>query len=210
MFCSKCGIETSDDSQFCRKCGQGLAVSVTSTGTGAAVAPARIAGAKPKSKLLRTPYAVAGILLIGFLYYTSNANRNSSGNHAANPIERLTKQQHTTTVKNPALLINALNFSYFKLDVPSGATSVLLHGNFTASGGVGNDVEVFVLPENDFVNWLNRHAAKTFYNSGKVTVGTFDVNLPSDAGTYYLVFNNKFSLLTQKTVLVDAALTYYQ
>lgn len=114
------------------------------------------------------------------------------------------------TVKNPDLHINALSFSYFKLDVPAGATRVNLHGNFTASGGLTNDVEVFVLSADDFVNWQNRHAAKTLYNSGKATVGTLNVNLPADAGTYYLVLNNRFAILAQKTVLVDAALTYYR
>ena len=78
------------------------------------------------------------------------------------------------------------------------------------AAGLSNDIEVFVMPEDDFVNWQNGHPAKTLYNSGRVTVGTLNVNLPADAGTYYLVFSNKSSLLTQRNVLVDAALTYYQ
>jgi hypothetical protein len=36
------------------------------------------------------------------------------------------------------------------------------------------------------------------------------LELPVGAGSYYLVFNNKFSVLAPKTVRVDAALTYYQ
>ncbi len=210
MFCPKCGTETLDDSQFCRKCGQGLAVVASATGTAAAVAPARIPETKPQRKLVRTPFAIAGVLLIVFVIYAYNASQRANPNPAATPIERLTKQQHTTTLANPALKVNALNFAYFKLDVPAGATSVLVHGNFTASGGLGNDVEAFLLLESDFVNWQNRHDAKTFYNSGKVTVGNLNVNLPADAGTYYLVFSNRFGLLAQKTVRVDAALTYYQ
>jgi hypothetical protein len=201
VFCPKCGTETPDDSQFCRKCGQGLAVS----------APARTPPeTKPERKLVRTPFAIAGVVLVALLIYGYNTSQKATPNPAANPIDRLVKQQHTTQVSNPTLAVNALGYSYFKLDVPPGATSVLLHGNFTASGGMGNDIEVFVLPESDFVNWQNGHAAKTFYNSGKVTVGTLNVNLPADAGTYYLVFNNKFSLLSQKILRVDAALTYYQ
>jgi hypothetical protein len=214
VFCPKCGTETQDDSQFCRKCGQGLAVAATATGAGAAVAPARILEPKPqekpKRKLVRTPYAIAGVLLLLFIAYGYNASQRTNPNPNASPIDRIVKQQRTVTVNNPALHINALSASSFKLIVPAGATSVLLHGNFTASGGLSNDVEVFVMPENDFVNWQNGHSAKTFYNSGKVTVGTLNVNLPADAGTYYLVFSNKSSLLMQRNVLVDAALTYYQ
>jgi hypothetical protein len=159
---------------------------------------------------VRTPYAIAGVLLILLVIYGYNASQRANPNPAASPIDRIVKQQHTVTAKNPNLHINALSSSSFKLIVPQGATSVLLHGNFTASGGLSNDIEVFVMPESDFVNWQNGHNAKTLYNSGRVTVGTLDVNLPADAGTYYLVFSNKSSLLTQRNVLVDAALTYYQ
>jgi hypothetical protein len=216
MFCPKCGSEHPDDSQFCRKCGQGLAVpasgGVASAGAGAAVAPARIpeVAPQPAKPLVRAPFVIAGVLLLLLLIYGYNASQRANPNPAVNPVDRIVKQQRTVTVKNPDLHINALNFAYFKLDVPSGATSVNLHGNFTASGGLTNDVEAFLLSADDFVNWQNRHEAKTFYNSGKVTVGTINVNLPADAGTYYLVFNNRFAILAQKTVLVDAALTYYQ
>jgi hypothetical protein len=222
MFCPKCGSEHPDDSQFCRKCGQGLATPATSSGVvsagaGAAVAPARIPETPrspetpQKSKpWVRAPFAIAGVLLLLLLVYGYNANQRANPNPAVNPIDRLVKQQRTFTVKNPAFHLNALNFGYFKLDVPSGATSVNLSGNFTANGGFTNDVEAYVLSADDFVNWQNRHAAKALYSSGKVTVGTLNVNLPADAGTYYLVFNNRFSLLAQKTVIVDVALTYYQ
>ena len=60
------------------------------------------------------------------------------------------------------------------------------------------------------MNWQNRHSAKTFYNSGKVTVGNISVDLPSGAATFYLVFDNRFSLLSQKNIQVNATLTYYQ
>jgi hypothetical protein len=182
-------------------------VTATGVGGGAAVAPARIPEPAPKPKS-RALYVLAGIVIaLFFLVYASTHN---IPNQSVTPIERLVRQQRTVTAKNPDLHLNALGFSSFKLDVPAGATGVNLHGNFTASGGLANDVEVFVLSADDFVNWQNRHAARSIYNSGRVTVGTLNVNLPSDAATYYLVFNNRFSLLTQRSVMVDTALTYYQ
>jgi hypothetical protein len=91
-----------------------------------------------------------------------------------------------------------------------GAVSAVLQGNFTASGGSGNDIEAYVFSENDFMNWQNRHSAKTYYNSGRVTANNVSVNLPDDAGTYYLVFDNRFSLFSPKVVRVNATLSYYQ
>jgi hypothetical protein len=50
MFCSKCGTETPDDSQFYRKCGKGLNAPI-STGGGTSVALASITA---KQKRLQT------------------------------------------------------------------------------------------------------------------------------------------------------------
>ena len=84
-----------------------------------------------------------------------------------------------------------------------------LQGHFTATGGSGNDKEVWLVTEDGFTNWQNGHAATTFYNSGRVTQDALNASLPG-TGTYYLVFDNRFSLLSKKEVEVKGALTYYQ
>jgi hypothetical protein len=204
MFCSKCGTQTPNDSQFCRKCGRTLssATAVSSTGAAAAPALAPIPPTKDKRKV--------GIWFVLPLALLVLCWASASRNPGAQQLQRLAKQQHTENISDSTLAVNATGFSSFKLVVPPGASNVHLQGSFGANGGFGNDIEVYVLSEQDFINWDNGHASKTLYNSGKVTVGTLDVVLPDNAGTYYLVFSNKFSLLTRKGVRVIANLTYYE
>ena len=204
MFCPKCGTEHPDDSQFCRKCGNTIGTAST-TPTAAPLKPET-----KKKPLVRAPFAILGVLVVIFLIYAYNASQHSNPNSNVSTIDQLTKQQHMETAANPALVVGPLSFYSYKFDVPQGASSVLIHGDFTASGGLGNDIEVLFLSETDLVNWRNGHPAKAFYSSGKVTTGNLNVNIPAIAGTYYLVFNNRFSLLAQKSVRVNAVMTYYQ
>lgn len=74
---------------------------------------------------------------------------------------------------------------------------------FRARGGSGNDIEVFILDEEGYENWRNGHTAPTFYNSGRVTVGHFNLRLKP--GKYFLVMNNRFSAVSNKVV----AFTFY-
>lgn len=69
---------------------------------------------------------------------------------------------------------------------------------FRARGGSGNDIEVFIVDEDGFENWRNGHQVPTYYNSGRVTVGRFDVRLRP--GKYFLVMSNTFSTFSNKVV----------
>jgi hypothetical protein len=208
MFCTTCGGETPNDSRFCRMCGDSYLVAPTAGGA---------AGARrawPMSfQLSRVAFVVAGVLLLvgaGYYYYSHSTSHSRRNEHTADLYDRLTKKQHNVPVSSEAVTINQLGYSYFKLDVPAKASSVMLKGSFIASGGLGNTIEAFIFSDTDYVNWQNRHTVTPFYSSGRVTMGAIDLDLPVGAGSYYLVFDNKFSVQDQKTVRVDATLTYYQ
>jgi len=64
--------------------------------------------------------------------------------------------------------------------------------------------------DDQFVNWTNQHPLRVMYNSQKVTQGTVKVILPTDSGTYHVVFNNEFSMLTPKAVETSLVLKYAQ
>src|SRR2546428_64248 len=85
--------------------------------------------------------------------------------------------------------------------------SVIVNGTFTASGGGGNDIEVFVMDQTNYVNWSNGHQANAYYDSGQVTTGTVSAYLPG-GGTYYLVYSNAFSSVSSKNVQTTANLYY--
>jgi hypothetical protein len=209
MFCMKCGTDLPDNSRFCRTCGQTL--DPVSTGGGAAAAPARITPREskpPKSSIAWSVVGVIVLLVLGVSWYAQNAKTRP----LPLPEQSARTQQpqlHTTATGDKAFTVAAGSVFYFKLPVPAGAYDVNLKGHFSATGGSGNDIDVLVITEDDYVNWNNGHTVHALYNSGQITQETLTVPLPRDAATYYLVFNNKFSLLTPKAVQVNAALTYY-
>lgn len=199
MFCPKCGKEIPDDSQFCLKCGHTLAAASASVPT---VAPAPARSKAPAR-------AFIGTLVLGFLIAIIVWQNMPASNSANGPVARIpfVTQAHNQQIANGAVTIGAARYLWYKLDVPNGATDVSIDGHFTATGGMGNDVEVYVLNADSFVNFQNHHSAATNYSSGKVTQSTFMARLPS-GGTYYLVLNNNFSLLSPKAIQIQATLHY--
>jgi hypothetical protein len=97
---------------------------------------------------------------------------------------------------NSNFLVPARRLTYFPINVPSQGAQVT--GRFSARGGMGNDIEAFIIPAFELPNVMNGNQFRYFYTSGKVTVGEINVRL--QPGSYYLVFNNKMSLISNKGV----------
>jgi predicted nucleic acid-binding Zn ribbon protein len=198
MHCPSCGKTIPDESAFCLQCGKPI--------------PSATGEAK-KTNPLETIWKIfaALVVIIGAIFlfvYISNRKSPPSSTNPLNAIMRIPLRLHRVTIGTGALTVAAEGFVYYTLSVPPSATQVNIQGRFSATGGGGNDIEVYVLSQDEFINWKNGHPAQTFYNSGKVTVGTLNVTLPNGAGSYYLVFNNRFSLLTPKAVQEDITLSY--
>lgn len=198
MYCPSCGKTIPDESAFCLQCGR-------------PVAPA--GGQAKRTNRLEIAWKVFVALVIIFgaifiLRYVSAHYSPPGSSNQASAIMRMPLTPHRVTIGTGALTVAADGFMYYTLSVPSNATQVNIQGRFSATGGSGSDIEVYVLDQDEFINWRNGHPVRTFYNSGKVTVGTVNVTLPSGAGSYYLVFDNGFSLLTPKAVQEDITMTY--
>lgn len=86
----------------------------------------------------------------------------------------------------------------FSVDIDT-MHDVTVSGSFAASGGSGNDVEVYVMNASDYANWVNGHSSSALYSSGRITAA--DLNIPITAsGNYHLVYSNTFSWISTKTV----------
>ena len=146
-------------------------------------------------------------LLLVVVWVGVQVNRRSQSAQSAS--QERPPQLHKQTTGNVAFTISAGGTSNYKFTVPAMASNVTMKGHFAATGGFGNDIEVFVGAEDGFVNWQNGHGTKTFYNSGHVTQNSVNISLPSDPAKYYVVFSNKAALLTPRAVEASIDLNYY-
>jgi uncharacterized paraquat-inducible protein A len=186
MFCTKCGIDLPDDSQFCRKCGQAQSVSSTA-GAAAAVAPAKIkpdtqtASAKSQSRLGGLVAALIVLLLVvGFLL---RMNLGVKG----------TNQVIATVVHAPITLTDevqnlpAHSFKTIGFNLPYTGTL-----NVSLQVVRGNPVDVFLVRSDqlDAVNrqdWRNVSAYGTF---SATKTETYQRDGRLEQGAYYLVLRD--------------------
>ncbi len=85
--------------------------------------------------------------------------------------------------------------------------NVKVEGTFRASGGSGNDIEVMILDDMAYTNWINGHTVSAIYFSGKLTTSNIDAEIVS-SGKYHLVFSNEFSIISSKDVSTKVDLNW--
>ena len=104
------------------------------------------------------------------------------------------------TIIDSVYRVDPGSYRYFPLSLPCVAT---IQGGFAASAGLGDNIIVYILSENDFYRYQNGESASTYYNSGKVGYDTFEVTL--NPGEYYIVLSNTYSLISTKNVQLQVA-----
>lgn len=115
---------------------------------------------------------------------------------------------HTVTLANGVASVPAGAWGTTQVNVTAAMLSPAVTGSFTASGGSGNDIKVYIMTATDYTNWSNGHAATGLYNSGQLTTGSYNVSL--GVGTYYVVYDNSFSVVSAKNVTTRVDLNYEQ
>lgn len=142
----------------------------------------------------------AAFLILVFVFCADAQKRKTLRTRAAKPRTVYIPVEPKEVTRSVVVSAN----SYFAVPMPVPAEGIRIKGRFRAQGGSGNDIEMFVLDEDGFENWKNGHRVSPFYNSGRLTVASFDFTLGQ--GQFYLVLNNKFSWLTPKAVTI----TFYE
>jgi len=221
LGCSGCGAKLADGAQFCSRCGK--AVSLPAKKKAPPADAVETSNSRPSDPSLQSPtltrrrnrrvipWVVAAVLLLAIFWIATSDNPFAQG------VQELAGWKHDQGIVHNQFSVSAHNFRYYKFALPQGSMHVSIVGQFDASGdaqgkasaqSADNNVEVYVMSEAAFVAWQNGYSGTNVYESGRVSHGTLQAELPDGAGIYYLIFNNKFAPSTAKRVNADVLLRY--
>jgi len=154
-----------------------------------------------KFYLIIVPAIVAGLWIV--VTVGRSLKNNASEPYAPSVIE----SKHVVKIGTSQFVVNAGKVLYYRIPVKD-MRDIHSTGHFLALGGQGNDIDVVLADETEFGKWMDKQSAKVYYQSGKTTSGDIDVKLSPFADTYYLCFDNRFSVLSAKTSNADISLFY--
>jgi hypothetical protein len=209
LGCSQCGATLPDGAQFCLQCGKPVAVPAKDT----RAAEEPVAEISPLKKKRHWGRWIALVLLLAALVWVF-----ASDNPFAQGVQELAGFKHDQSILASPFTVTARNLRYYKFSLPEGSTNVAIVGEFTAKADrkgsaadpndTGDNIEVYLLSEAAFAVWQKGYAASSVYESGRVPQGTMQADLPAGAGIYYLIFSNRFSPKTAKSVSATVSLRY--
>jgi hypothetical protein len=170
------------------------------------------------------------VLFLAFLFWAL-----ISDNAGAQRIQDLVGMKQDRSILDSSFSVGPHTFRYYKFALPEGSVNVAVVGQFNsaaeaqapgnrkapASGKnndknndknklseVDNNIEVYILTDSAFTVWQNGYETSALYESGRIAEGSVQADVPAGAAIYYLVFNNKFSPKTSKTVHASVVLRY--
>jgi zinc-ribbon domain len=216
LACSKCGASLPDEAQFCLKCGKPVSSPPKVVPSARVSTPTR-----PLRKRRIVLWLLFGLFLIAIVWTATSDNPFAQG------LQELGGVKHDQSILQAPFTVTAHNIRFYKFSLPEGSVGVSIVGQFSCSAdshkanlkdkvsdkdkvkdSADNNIEVYVLSEPAFTVWQNGYATSSVYESGRVTEGTLQAEIPAGAGIYYLVFNNKFSPKAAKNVNASVLLRY--
>ena len=158
--------------------------------------------AKPRRKRRLILWIFLALCIAFILWALASANPFAQG------IRDLLGDQPDQVVLEKSFSVPAHSFRYYTFTMPVGSKRVFLAGQFTASAQSaqaqapqssgetqigGGGIELLVLPETAFAAWQKGSSGDSAYHSSRVSPGEVHVQVPEEAGVYYVVFSNRLS-----------------
>ena len=217
LACSKCGASLPDGAQFCLKCGK--PVSSPQPADVVEIIPPLPPQPQRRPRHL-LPWLIAILVVAAIAWVVT------SDNPAAQGLQEVVGWKHDQTILDTPFTIGAHSFRYYKFSLPEGSLNVSLMGEFTVSAdshptvklkaktgkaedpAPDNNIELYVLSEPAFTIWQNGYATSSVYDSGRVSQGHVQAEIPAGAGIYFLVFDNKFAPKSPKSIQASVFLRY--
>lgn len=186
-------------SQFCSSCGQEVIYGGTCNKCG------HRNGSLGRGLLLG---AGSVIVLLAIGAWIVGASHKSANVDPASGRTEVGATLHTSALSQPAFVVAPGRYVSWPFTVTADMRRALVAGHFEAQGGA-NDIRVIIVDPDGMENFSNGHEFREYYDSGKVTTDTLHVG-PLAAGSYYLVFSNTYSIVSNKAVTSDVHLNWYQ
>jgi hypothetical protein len=189
-FCSNCGEKLNLGNKFCPKCG----VPVSSK-------PGEIISEKTKTKSKKRNTAIFVLICLIAVIFAAiilDQLRRPKSPLISAPTPKPVEQ----TLADGIISVPAGKHYRYSFTLSKNA---VLTGDYRAFGGSRNDIQVLLMDEDAYVNWINGHRVRVLFNSGQVTVGKIELSLTP--AKYCLVFNNGFSVVSSKNVETHIKLT---
>jgi hypothetical protein len=190
MFCPSCGKELPDGSSFCNHCGKPTTVTPT---------PAQKKPGVTGPQFVGIVILLAVIVMGGIRVLTAPSVSTPA---PAPPAPAPVFVPMSTKLFTGQMVVKAGGYVTNKFTVQPGMQNFRVVGQFNASGGTGNDIQVVLADEEEFQNWINGHQTKVFYSTDKITTGKVDVGALAP-GRYVLALSNTFSTFTDKYVFAE-------
>lgn len=212
LGCAKCGANMPDGAKVCPKCGNSVTlpakeIPVVELPTTPTLRP------HPKNRRRIFLWLFLAVIVATIAWVIGSDDPYAQG------VQEFVGWKHDQTILETPFAVAAHSFRYYKFALPEGSTNVTIMGQFTVSADAAkahktadkdsdDNIEVYVLSEPSFAVWQNGYATSSVYESGKLSQGTVQSELPAGAGIYYLVFSNKFAPKTGKNVNATFLLRY--
>jgi hypothetical protein len=222
LGCSQCGATLPENADVCLKCGKSVTSPPKAAGFVEVLPSVKLPARRRKRRVFLW---LLPVLFLAFLSWAL-----ISDNAGAQRIQDLVGMKQDRPILDSSFSVGPHTFRYYKFALPEGSVSVAVVGQFNATADfqasasrkatatdktdknklseIDNTIEVYILTESAFTVWQNGYETSALYESGRIAEGSVQADVPAGAGIYYLVFSNKSSPKTSKTVHASVVLRY--